>query len=126
MGKIKERRPIMLKLTSNIKKQTLLKARDKLRANGFDISADRSKEEREIYKKILPQIIKYRKEGKKVMVKNDKLIVNGKAFLINNLENVEMQFKRKREEELEEMGNGKKGGQSCKTEKVYIQEVLSH
>lgn len=99
LGKIKGKRPILLKLNSNLMKQAVMNSKMQLRELGLHVFPDRTKKDRDAFQRIKPFIIKYKKEGKEVRYRNGWLEMDGRRYRESELEEMEMVAKRKREEE---------------------------
>lgn len=74
-GKI---RPVLVGFISYPKKQSVLHIKSKM--SPYGVSEDYPKEVTEARKKLVPYMQKFKEEGKKVMFKVDKLIVDGKVW----------------------------------------------
>lgn len=84
MGRVKGMRPILLKLQSFLQKLEILKVSKKLKGTNIVISNDFSEEVRKIRKKLIPFLMKARDEKHLAYLRNDKLVINGKMFSLEN------------------------------------------
>lgn len=84
MGRVKGMRPILLKLQSFLQKVEILKVSKKLKGTNIVISNDFSEEVRKIRKKLIPFLMKARDEKHLAYLRNDKLVINGKMFSLEN------------------------------------------
>lgn len=84
MGRVKGMRPILLKLQSFLQKVEILKVSKKLKGTNIVISNDFSEKVRKIRKKLIPFLMKARDEKHLAYLRNDKLVINGKMFSLEN------------------------------------------
>lgn len=89
-------RPVLVGFYSYAKKQSVLSIKSKV--SPYGIAEDFPKEVIDARKKLAPQMQKFREEGKRVMFRVDKLIVNGKVWTEELSVREDQQNKRKLED----------------------------
>lgn len=78
--------PIKVTVTSNILRNEIMKKKFKLKGREIQIREDLTKEERKTREKLAKFSIEAKNNGKKVYMKDDKLVIEGKIWSLENLE----------------------------------------
>lgn len=86
LGKVVGKRPILIRFVSFWRKLEVMKASKILKGTNYAISNDYPQEVRVIRKKLLPYLIRARKEDCKVFMKNDVLSIDGRDYTVSELE----------------------------------------
>ena len=125
LGKIKNRRPVLTKFTSKLIRDCVLERSKLLKGTGIYLERDHDKLTREIRRQLVPFMKEARCKGKHVVLRDDKLIVEGRKLDLNlckkNL------GKQRSEEPVDQPGEGRgeivtiaEGGQSSNNERRSI------
>lgn len=70
-------RPVLIKFTTEWRKIDMLRRRNSLKGRKLFVDEDHTKEIMEKRKQLIPKMMELRKEGKFVILRRDKIIVNG-------------------------------------------------
>lgn len=79
--------PIKVNLISNILKNDIMRSKHKLQGRELRIAEDLSIENREIRKKLAPYSLAEKNKGNKVFMRKDTLVINGRTWTLNELQN---------------------------------------
>ena len=83
IGKSKNRRPILVKFTSKLTRDSVLERSKLLKGTGIFLEKDYEKSVRETRKQLIPFMKEARGKGRQAMLRGDKLIVEGKEWDLN-------------------------------------------
>lgn len=88
IGRQSQNRPVLLKLSSYLKKREIFESRSDLFKMGYRISFDNSKEEREEYRNAQPYIIHLRKTNRSARFRDGKILVENKLYTLEEVKKV--------------------------------------
>lgn len=83
--------PVLLKLTSALKKREIFRALNKLKGSGYSISEDLSREERARRKVIYENYKSAKVKGYPVQLFKNSVIINGKKYKYEDLKNCQLE-----------------------------------
>lgn len=81
--------PIKVSLISSLIQSDIMRSKHKLQGSDIRIAEDLSDEYREARKKLAPFSLKEKNKGNKVFMRRDTLVINGKSWTLNELQNYE-------------------------------------
>lgn len=104
----KDNSPVLIKLNSLLLKNQILKSKNLLNSSenfrSITIKEDFPISVREVRKELFTYLIDYKKQGNKVMLRGDKLVINGQLYTLAELKFQDNKSKRNRSEEKSPRG----------------------